>query len=188
MSLEELKLGLQYRLAVCGLCGCGKSALVRQFVEHEFVEDFEPTVEKTFLGYFITNDEPEALSILDTAGAGGFSTLQYEYMRGGRGFLIVFDLTSRASFEELASVYGYVLCTRDADSCPMVIVGTKCDLGHERKVTRDEGQHFADSIGRPYIETSALARFNVDEAFNALVHEINKDYANTRKSSNCSFM
>ncbi len=56
----------------------------------------------------------------------------------------------------------------------MVVVGNKCDLESERVISMDEGKNYAKSKGIGFMETSARARKNVDEAFHELVREVRK--------------
>ena len=39
----------------------------------------------------------------------------------------------------------------------LCVLGNKCDLRHERKVSEEEAQEYAASIGALYYETSALS-------------------------------
>jgi GTPase KRas protein len=54
------------------------------------------------------------------------------------------------------------------------ILGNKCDLENEREVTSQEGKDLSKSLGCPFLETSAKARINVEEAFYEVVREIRK--------------
>ncbi|CCU97472.1 unnamed protein product [Malassezia sympodialis ATCC 42132] len=104
--------------------------------------------------------------------------MREQYMRTGEGFLLVYSMTSRSSFEEISTYYHQILRVKDRDHFPMVLVANKCDLEQEREITTAEGYAFARDIGCPFVETSAKQRVNVDEAFNDLVREIrrfNKD-------------
>jgi GTPase KRas protein len=56
-------------------------------------------------------------------------------MRTGEGFLLVYSITSRASFEEVMAYQKTILRVKDKDLFPMILVGNKCDLGHERQVS-----------------------------------------------------
>ena len=47
----------------------------------------------------------------------------------------------------------------------MVLVGNKCDLEEERRVSPAEGLALAKSFGCPFFETSAKERVNVAEVF-----------------------
>ena len=61
-------------------------------------------------------------------------------MRSGQGFLCVYSITSHTSFEEIRAFREQILRVKDADRVPMVVVGNKCDLQAERKVTEQEGR------------------------------------------------
>ena len=54
------------------------------------------------------------------------------------------------------------------DNVCKVLVGNKCDLEDRRKVTREEGEHMANSFGIPYIETSAKSNICVEESFQTM--------------------
>jgi len=55
-------------------------------------------------------------------------------MRTGEGFLLVYSITSRNSFEEVSTFYQQILNAKDLDYFPVVIVANKCDLEFERQV------------------------------------------------------
>ena len=99
------------------------------------------------------------------------------YMRTGQGFLLVFAITSRSSFDEINSFRDQVIRVKDKDRVPMALIGNKCDLESERQVTTGEAQEKAKIFGCPYLETSAKARINIEEAFYQLVREVRKENA-----------
>lgn len=96
-------------------------------------------------------------------------------MQRGDGFLLVFALDSRSSFQEVAHFQQQILRVKDADNFPMILVGNKSDLEGERKISTAEAKELARSFGCRYLETSAKARHNVEETFYGLVHEIRKE-------------
>lgn len=57
-------------------------------------------------------------------------------MRTGEGFLLVYAINSKQSFEEITLFQQQILRVKDKDYFPMVVVGNKCDLEGEREVTR----------------------------------------------------
>ena len=57
-------------------------------------------------------------------------------MRTGEGFLLVYSITSRQSFEEILTFQQQILRVKDRDYFPIIIVGNKCDLDSEREVSR----------------------------------------------------
>ncbi len=61
--------------------------------------------------------------------------MREQYMRNGEGFLCVYAITSRPSFEEVTTFYKQILRVKDKDYFPAVICGNKCDLESERQVS-----------------------------------------------------
>ena len=58
----------------------------------------------------------------------------------------------------------------------MILVGNKCDLKDERKVSKAHIEHMKDQLGvQKYIETSALTGDNVDDMFTAIAKMIYND-------------
>ena len=55
-------------------------------------------------------------------------------MRTGEGFLLVYSITSRNSFEEINVFHQQILRVKDQDNVPVIIVANKCDLEYERQV------------------------------------------------------
>lgn len=62
--------------------------------------------------------------------------MREQYMRSGEGFLLVYSITSRNSFEEIATFYQQILRVKDKDYFPVVIVANKSDLDAERQVSQ----------------------------------------------------
>ena len=62
------------------------------------------------------------------------SAMREQYMRTGEGFLLVYSITSRNSFEEISTFHQQILRVKDKDSFPVIVVANKCDLEYERQV------------------------------------------------------
>ncbi|TSK67219.1 Ras-related protein M-Ras [Bagarius yarrelli] len=177
-----------YKLVVVGDGGVGKSALTIQFFQKIFVPDYDPTIEDSYLKHTEIDGQWAILDVLDTAGQEEFSAMREQYMRTGDGFLIVFSVTDKASFEHVDRFHQLILRVKDRDSFPMVLVANKVDLVHLRKITIDQGKEMAmkhsvraflsthqKSVTSTitYIETSAKdPPMNVDKAFHELVRVI----------------
>ncbi len=119
--------------------------------------------------------------------------MREQYMRTGEGFLLVYSITSRNSFEEISTFYQQILRVKDRDTFPVVVLANKCDLEYERQVGMNgtfltlcfwvklmwyfydvEGRDLAKHFNCRFLETSAKQRINVDEAFIMLVREIRR--------------
>ena len=81
------------------------------------------------------DDEVALLDVLDTAGQEEYSAMREQYMRTGEGFLLVYSITSRQSFEEIQVFQQQILRVKDRDYFPIIIVGNKCDLDGDREVS-----------------------------------------------------
>uniref|UniRef100_A0A8C3S6K0 Small monomeric GTPase n=1 Tax=Chelydra serpentina TaxID=8475 RepID=A0A8C3S6K0_CHESE len=148
----------KYRLVVVGGGGVGKSALTIQFIQSYFVTDYDPTIEDSYTKQCVIDEKAARLDILDTAGQEEFGAMREQYMRTGEGFLLVFS----------------ILRVKDRDEFPMILVGNKADLDHQRQVTQEEGQQLARQLKVTYMEASAKIRLNVDQAFHELVRVTRK--------------
>jgi GTPase SAR1 family protein len=106
----------------------------------------------------VVDDEVAYLDILDTAGQEEYlyvidsppphpfhynslaysltakSAMREHYMSSGEGFLLVYAITSRGSFEEIFDFQRQILRVKDAEHFPMVVIANKCDLEYERQV------------------------------------------------------
>lgn len=173
-----------YKLVVVGDGGVGKSAITIQFFQKLFVADYDPTIEDSYIQHTEIDGDWCILDVLDTAGQEEFSAMREQYMRTGDGFLLVYSVTDRASYENMRSFHTQILRVKDKDSYPMILVANKVDLVHQRKVTEEEGKNLAGELGPtgiPYIETSAKdPPKNIDAAFHEVVRVIRKQPVDTR--------
>lgn len=164
----------EYKLVVVGGGGVGKSALTIQFIQSHFVDEYDPTIEDSYRKQCIIDEEVALLDVLDTAGQEEYGAMREQYMRTGEGFLLVYSITSRSSFEEVSTFHQQILRVKDKDYFPVVVVANKCDLEYERQVQPHEGRDLAKRFNAQCIETSAKQRVNVDEAFIAVVRAIRR--------------
>jgi len=162
-----------YRLVMLGDGGVGKSCLTIQLVHHNFVKEYDPTIENSYRKQVVVDNDSHMLDILDTAGQEDYSVMRDQYIRTGQGFLLVFSVASLTSFQAVTSFYERIMQVKECDVVPMVIVGNKVDLPN-RTVSTKQGQDLADKFAVPYIEASAKTRLNVEEAFYSLVREIRR--------------
>ncbi len=141
--------------------------------------------------------ETAVLDVLDTAGQEEYSAMREQYMRTGEGFLLVYSIISRSSFDEIKTFHQQILRVKDKDWFPVVLVANKSDLEAERVVSQQEGQELAKQFNCQFLETSARHRTNVDESFLALVrairdegqkHNNGKPKKKEKKKSKCILM
>jgi len=164
-----------HKIIMVGSGAVGKSALTLQFMYDEFVEEYEPTKADSYRKKVMLDGEECQVDILDTAGQEDYSAIRDNYYRSGEGFLCVFSITDPESFDATTEFREQILRVKNSDpNIPVLLVGNKCDLSTERKVSLDQAQHRAAQWGVGYVETSAKTRTNVDKVFYDLMREIKK--------------
>ncbi|CAF1046894.1 unnamed protein product [Adineta ricciae] len=163
----------EYKVVVLGPGGVGKSALTVQFCHSKFVEKYDPTIEDFYRKEIQVDTEPAYLEILDTAGTEQFASMRDLYIKNGRGFLIVFSLTSWQSFLDVRLVREQIIRVKGTENVPICLVGNKCDASVQRQVTPNDALALAQTWNCPYIETSAKLAINVNDIFAEIVREIN---------------
>ncbi|XP_065072343.1 GTPase HRas [Rhopilema esculentum] len=164
----------EYKLVVVGAGGVGKSALTIQLIQNHFVDEYDPTIEDSYRKQVVIDAETCLLDILDTAGQEEYSAMRDQYMRTGEGFLCVFAVNNRKSFEDVAMYREQIQRVKDRDNVPIVLAANKCDLP-KREVSSQDARQTAKDFSVPIVETSAKTRQGVEEAFFTLVREIRKD-------------
>jgi len=161
-----------FKILLIGDSGVGKSCLILRFADNQFTESFIMTVGVDFkIRTLDVGGTTIKLQIWDTAGQERFRKITSSYYRGAHGIMIVYDLTNPDTFTNvqkwLQEIDRYA-----PENVHKVLVGNKCDLATERKVTTKEGQEFADQLNLDFLETSAKYSTNVEEAFAKMAKSI----------------
>ena len=164
--------GINVKIAVIGKGVVGKSSLTFRFIKNEVPSAHEPTIEDRYKTTSTIDKKLYNIEILDTAGEDDYQNMMDMWINFGEGFLLVFALNDRESFDLIKNKRDRILKGKHGENTPMVLVGNKYDLSSERKVQTEEAKSLADQWKIEYIETSALTNHNVKEAFNKLALKI----------------
>lgn len=112
----------EYKLVVLGAGGVGKSALTVQFVQGIFVEKYDPTIEDSYRKAIEVEGNSVMLEILDTAGTEQFTAIRDLYMRNGQGFLLVYSITSYASFVDLMDLHDQIIRIKNTAKVLLLLI------------------------------------------------------------------
>ncbi|KAI9269279.1 ras family-domain-containing protein [Phascolomyces articulosus] len=163
------------KLLLIGNSSVGKSSLLLRFTDDTFLpqEEVSATIGVDFK-VSMTNIEGKTykLTIWDTAGQERFRTLTSSYYRGAQGVILVYDVSSRDSFEALDNWWNEVNTYCSSPDVVKMIVGNKVDKESSRAVTYKEGAAMARKLQTLFIECSAKTNVGVKEAFEELVTKI----------------
>lgn len=161
-----------FKLLLIGDSGVGKTCLLFRFAEDSFNNSFISTIGIDFKIRTIELDGKKIkLQIWDTAGQERFRTITTAYYRGAMGILLVYDITNEKSFDNIKNWIRNIEEHASSDVERMVL-GNKCDMVDRRQVSRERGEQLAIEYGIKFMETSAKANINVEEAFFTLARDI----------------
>ncbi|XP_012874222.1 PREDICTED: GTPase RhebL1 [Dipodomys ordii] len=164
---------VRYRkVLVLGYNAVGKTSLVHQFVNGEFLEDYDPTVENTYSKIVTVGKDEFHLHLVDTAGQDEYSILPYSFIIGVHGYVLVYSITSLHSFQVIESLYQKLYEGYGKIQLPVVLVGNKLDLSTDREVKTAEGKKLAKSWGATFMESSAKENQLTQDIFIKIIQEI----------------
>ncbi|XP_046849089.1 ras-related protein Rab-39B-like isoform X2 [Xenia sp. Carnegie-2017] len=165
----------QFRFIVIGDSMVGKSSIIRQFTEGNFIDIADTTVGVDFHARIVELSEVKVkIQVWDTAGQERFRSITFSYYRDAVGCLIIYDITKKDSFYNITEWYKEAKENVNEEECVFMLIGHKIDKESERKVSTAEGERFADAHDMFFIETSAKILCNVEEAFNIVAKEVYK--------------
>ncbi|KAK6907179.1 hypothetical protein I203_101169 [Kwoniella mangroviensis CBS 8507] len=163
-----------FQCAVMGSGGVGKSAITVRFINGSYLAWYDPTNRKQFS----VDNQPCLLEILDTAGIDQYLTLNDMFIRESEGFVLVFSLCQRDTFEEIIRTYEAIRRIKLPEGnqiVPLVIVGNKSDLIDEREFDTTEGEKLAMKWKCSYYETSARTSTNISPVFEDIVRQLRRN-------------
>ncbi|KAF0508291.1 small G-protein Ras2 [Gigaspora margarita] len=162
-----------YVITVLGDGGVGKTALTIQLCLNHFT--YDPTIEDSYRKQVVIDDHCCVLHILDTAGQEEYTALRDQWIRDGEGFLLVYSISSRSTFERVERFHDQIARVKDSKTFPLMLVGNQCDKLTEREVSREEGMNLARRFKCDFMESSAKTCVNVERSFYGVVKMIRKD-------------
>jgi small GTP-binding protein len=166
------------KIILIGESGVGKTNLLSRLISDDFTPDSKTTVGVGVATTAMTFEEKKVQAqIWDTTGHKRYRQLTSAYFRGAAGALIVYDMTSPASF---LAVSRWLRRLRGADPKVVVmLVGNKSDLRDAQIVSFEDGMRLAERENLLFVETSAKDSSNVKEGFTKLISEILTTYTKT---------
>ncbi|KAM9982490.1 hypothetical protein ACTFIZ_007007 [Dictyostelium cf. discoideum] len=176
-----------FKLLLIGDSGVGKSCLLLRFADDTYTESYISTIGVDFKIRTINLDgKIIKLQIWDTAGQERFRTITSSYYRGAHGIIVVYDVTDHVSFNNVKQ-WMQEIQRYACDSVTRLLVGNKCDLIEKKIVDTSTAREYADSVGIPFLETSAKSSANVEQAFMIMASEIKKLQGGIQPNNNSTY-
>ena len=170
------------------------------------METYDPTIEDSYRKQVVIDSQACMLEVLDTAGQEEYTALRDQWIRDGEGFILVYSITSRNSYDRIRKFFNQVQRVKESSHpgsptnhsylqaqmantpvytgpVPVMLVGNKSDKHHEREVSSQEGQALAKELGCEFVEASAKNCVNVEKAFFDVVRRLRRQRQNPIASS-----
>lgn len=171
---------LTLKVVVVGESGVGKTCVSLRFLTGEFSATTTPTIAAGFCNAKLKIGKTNInLLIWDTAGQEAYRSLTSQYYRDTKIAIIMFDLTLPQTIDAVNEWHERI-CEVNDGRIVTVLVGNKLDLP-DRKVSREQAEKLADSIGALYREASALTGKGVSEIFEDACDEYLRQNPTTAK-------
>ncbi|RWS09032.1 GTP-binding protein Rheb-like protein, partial [Dinothrombium tinctorium] len=143
----------QRKIAIMGSTSVGKSSLTIQFVDGQFVDSYDPTVENTFTKTVKIRGQEYYLRLVDTAGQDEFSIFPHTYAIDIHGYCFVYSINNLKSFEVIKIIYEKLIDVTGPVTVPIILVGNKVDLHKfERVVSYEKGKQLAEHMKAQFME------------------------------------
>ncbi|KAJ8318795.1 hypothetical protein KUTeg_003886 [Tegillarca granosa] len=174
------------KVMLIGDSGVGKTCILVRFKDGAFLSgSFISTVGIDFRNKVVDVDGTKVkLQIWDTAGQERFRSVTHAYYRDAHALLLLYDVTNKASFDNIRAWLGEINEYAQEDVVIMLL-GNKSDMGGERVIRIEDGERLAKEYGVAFMETSAKLGTNVDLAFMAVARDLKMK--KTRKPTDPKF-
>lgn len=175
MQTEAIPRTYTYKMVVLGHYSVGKSSIVLNFVKGEFNPNEESTIGASFLTKTILcGRNAIKYEIWDTAGQERYYSLIPMYYRGAQVALIVYDVTSRESYDT-AKRWVEELKHDKPNDFLKILIANKIDLQEDIAISQEEGREYAQSEGILFYETSARTGEGIGKLFSETARLLPKE-------------
>ena len=176
---------IQIKLVVIGDSGVGKTNFIFQFTEGRFSSIHVATVGFDYKSKIIKLPKSKKnvkLQIWDTAGQERYMSVNKNLFQKVQGIILMYDLTSRESFEHIN--YWLNLVKHTTSSKTVMLVANKLDIEEDKRiVSEEEGAKVAKDNNILFFEGSGSSGQNVDKIFTTIAEEIYTNLLNDKDFS-----
>ena len=175
-AFSYIKEDLKLKIVLLGDSGVGKTNIISRFTKNIFSPNSKATIGvEFFCKTYKINNKILKIEIWDTAGQERYKSITSVYYKGAKGALIVYDITSRKSFDNVDKWIEEIK-EKTSKDIKLIIIGNKIDLKDSREISTKEAMYKFKGMDIPLMETSAADDTNINEAFLDLIKIIYKDF------------
>jgi small GTP-binding protein len=156
------------KVVLVGDSGAGKTSIAHAYTKS--TATVKPTITATALRACRerVGNIDVCFDLWDTAGQEAYKCLVPIYARGAALAIVVFDRTSKTSYDSVTFWVDFLKANVSIDH--MLVVGNKSDL--PPLVSTETASTWAAELGADYIETSAKVGTNIDALFQLVAKRV----------------
>ena len=175
-----------YKVVLIGESGVGKTCIINQFNDGKFDPNIKISISAQFCRKKIDlpNGESITMDIWDTVGQETFRSITQIFYTHAKVAVIVYDVTSKKSFEEAKNYWYKKIQELDDKDIIIAIVANKYDLYEKRQVPNEEGEAYAKSIKAIFGFTSAKNNTGIKTLFENIAMKIKQKKNNKSNETN----
>lgn len=175
--------GEKINILLAGDTATGKTSIVYRWANHHFSDSIFPTIS---IDMVPNPDENNSGYILDISGYQRFRHLVSCYLPMADGYLLVFDVTDKKSFDDIIWWYQQIKF-RGKKNAPIVLLANKIDQPN-RQVSVGQVLALSKKLSIPSLEVSALKNINIDKSFQLILDKTQKYHKKSagNNSSECN--
>ena len=163
-----------FKVVLLGESGVGKTSIITQFIDENFMEDQQSTNGATFSTKNVTcsNGKTVKFDIWDTAGQEKYRALTKMFYKDAAAAVIVYDITREDSFKEATSYWAQEIKDNAPKNIVLGVAANKSDLFDQEAVDEGKGSEFAKEIGAIFKLTSAKNQSGVEDLFISIANKL----------------
>jgi len=160
------------KVVFCGDSSTGKTSVLLNYINGSAPKSTKPTIAAAFFTREVKiHERLFDLVLWDTAGQETYRGLAPMYYRGSALAFLLFDVTSRKTFENLGD-WIQSIRSEAGDKTIISIVGNKIDIEDLREIDTFQAQDYATNEHCLYFETSAITGHGIDRMMQISLEEL----------------
>ena len=145
-------------ILILGDGSVGKSCMAMRYLNNEYVDTYDPTIQDTFRKTVTIDGEPIVVEFIDTSGQDEYYSSSIDALiKNGNGFIFVYSVLIPDSLEKLDLIIQNVFLKKGTTAANpkagIVICGNKCDREADRKISKETGEQFSAKYKADFFES-----------------------------------
>ena len=172
---EKNNLAERINIIALGNNAVGKTCFILKYTDNFYNDKYLATIGVDFKvkSIQLPHGKEYKIYFYDTAGQERFRSISLNIIKYADGIILMYDITNKETFNSISSWMKSIMEIKE-NNFPIVIIGNKCDLEHERIISKQEGEELAKSYNLNFYETSNKVGINVEESCQDLINQILK--------------